>query len=510
MLDSCGATGVAKAWLTLTFEVPLRSYPQASRNEGDACGAGHQSMGCAARQRNPPCLAQGTQISRGSEQQTQFRLKFGRPDKILDEALLYHETLFCFGSIPMKKKLLITVGAGASLDFGLPSVSAVDKFFDVCASKSHPLADEPASNLYRHCRDAINAYYGCAPEPKLRKWVNFEEVLYQLNLLIPYLSDPDRLHGSNALLTANSLPEVMHFGRDRIAVDGAVLGNLTSTLMSELVNHFIDGCATVSTSKATEIAELRQFLAALQDEFEIGIITLNYDNLFTQALSGLHTGFDEKGRFDPMSVLARTDWNFIYHLHGSVHFAMTGDAHDMHGVTWAATPSKDHTVHATGRNSQDSMEGTTYPMSPFVAGYGKTQQILRQPFRTYFAQVNRLVHQADSLLFFGYGFGDLHLNAASTEVRGRHRPIVLVDWAADDQDPLPFRHDTWAYNLFKCLPGDAHTMSSAGHSAPACLRDLRAARELEVSNNPTYPLAVWYNGMLEACRNPEKILENLQ
>ncbi|MDE1712021.1 SIR2 family protein (plasmid) [Chromobacterium amazonense] len=423
---------------------------------------------------------------------------------------MYYESLSSSSLIPMKKKLLITVGAGASLDFGLPSVSAIDTFFDCCASKSHPLAKDPNSNLYRHCRDAINAYYGGAPRSGLRKWVNFEEVLYQLNLLVPYLSDLDRLQGTNALLTANTLPEVLHFGRDRRAVDGAVLGNLTSTLMNELVNHFIDACDAASMAKATEIAKLRQFLAALQDEFEIGIITLNYDNLFTQAMSGLHTGFDAKGNFDPMSVLTRTDWNFIYHLHGSVHFAMTGGTHNMHGITWVTTPSKGHVVHATGRNSQDSMEGTTYPMSPFVAGYGKTQQLLRQPFRTYFAQINRLVHEADSLLFLGYGFGDLHLNAVFSEVRNRHCPIVLVDWADDTQDPLPFRHDTWSYNLFKTLPGDARSMSSAGHTTPAYLGDLRAARDLEVSNNPAYPLAVWYNGMIEACQHPQKILKHLR
>jgi hypothetical protein len=99
------------------------------------------------------------------------------------------------------------------------------------------------------------------------------------------------------------------------------------------------------------------------------------------------------------------------------------------------------------------MEGISYPTSPIVAGYGKTQQILRQPFRTYFAQVSRLVHEADSLLFLGYGFSDLHLNVAFSEVRDRHRPVVVVDWAADDQDPLQFRHDSWSYNLFKTLPG---------------------------------------------------------
>lgn len=411
--------------------------------------------------------------------------------------------------MPLKRKLLITVGAGASLDFGLPSVSTIDRLFDCYACKSHPLADNHLFNLYQHVRDSINTYYRCALKPKLRKWANFEEVLYQINLLIPYLSDPDRLYGSSVLLAANSLPDVRRFGR-RNAVDGEVLSDLINTLMDKLVDRFIDDCAAASTSKAAEIAELGRFLAALQSEFEIGIITLNYDNLFTQALSGLHTGFDAAGKFDPMTVLARTEWNFIYHLHGSVHFAMTGDARDMHAITWAATPAKCHEVHATGRNIQRSIEGTTYPMSPFVAGYGKTQQILRQPFRTYFAQVNRLVHEADSLLFLGYGFGDLHLNAAFSEVRDRPRPIVVVDWADDHQDPLPFRHDTWSFNLFKTLPGDAGRMSSAGHAAPADLASLRAARDLEVSNSSEHPLAVWYNGMLEACRCPQKILKHLR
>ncbi|WP_233342971.1 SIR2 family protein [Burkholderia cepacia] len=410
----------------------------------------------------------------------------------------------------MKKKLLITVGAGASIDFGLPSVGDVDKLLDQHAGRLYPLAANPDSNLYRFCRDSINVYYGGSPSSALRKWANFEEVLYQLNLLLPYVSDSLRLHGSNALLRASFLPDVLQFGRTLSPANENVLRGLTNALMDALVDHFIDACAMAGTAKAAEITELGGFISALREEFDIGIITLNYDNLFTQAVPGLHTGFDETGAFDPMSVLSRSDWNFIYHLHGSVHFAMTGAAHNLHGVSWVTTPTKDSTVHSSGRNSQDSMEGATYPMSPFVAGYGKTQQILRQPFRTYFSQINRLVHEADSFLFLGYGFGDLHLNAVFSEVRNHQRPIVLVDWAGDDQDPLPFRQDTWSHNLFRTLPGDAHTMSSAGHSAPADIGDLRATRELEVSTNPAYPLAVWYNGMLEASRHPQKILQHLR
>jgi hypothetical protein len=181
------------------------------------------------------------------------------------------------------KKLLITVGAGASIDFGLPSVSHVDALLDKCASGSHPLASDPTSNLYRHCRDLIQNYYARSPKPALRKWVNFEEVLYQLNLLIPYLSDPSWLHGSNALLASNILPDVLEFGRTKKPVDGNVLRTLTATLMDSLVDHFIDASAQVSQTKQAEITDLQLFLAALEDHFEIGIITLNYDNVFTQA-----------------------------------------------------------------------------------------------------------------------------------------------------------------------------------------------------------------------------------
>jgi len=408
-----------------------------------------------------------------------------------------------------KKKLLITVGAGASIDFGLPSVAAVDRLFDQHAAKTHPLASNPESNLYSYCRDEINAYYSSG-KPLLRKWTNFEEVLYQLNLIAPYLTDEHWHHGSNALLAAKPLPDVIGTdGKPRV-VDGNVVRELANSLMAALVDHFINTCASATTSKAAEIAQLGSFLRALQQEFEIGIITLNYDNMFTQAVHGLHTGFDSQCQFDPMSVFSRSDWNFIYHLHGSVHFAMTGAAHDLHSITWTNVPTKNYTAYPSGRNAQDSTEGTSYPRAPFVAGYGKTQQILRQPFRTYFAQVNRLVHEADSLLFLGYGFSDLHLNAAFSEVRSRHRPVVVVDYAPATQDSLPHREDDWAHNLFKTLPGNGHEMAAPGQTAPAVIADLLANHEMEVSSNPDYPLAVWYNGMLEACSHPSKILAHLR
>lgn len=410
----------------------------------------------------------------------------------------------------MNKKLLMTVGAGASIAFGLPSVEDVDALLNRHAARLFPLASDPSSNLYRYCRDVIEHYYATS-KPTWRKRVNFEEILYQINLLVPYHSDPMCLHGSNALLAPNRWPDVLEFGASHKAVDGNVLRHMGNALTDALVDQFIDGCAGLTIHKATEIKKLQEWLAALREAFEIGIITLNYDNIFTQACPELYTGFDPAtSRFAPLEVLRRDDWNFIYHLHGSIHFAMTGTPHDMHGITWVTTPQKGHQVHSSGRNDQESMEGVAYPTSTIIAGYGKTQQILRQPFRTYYAQVNRLVQEADSLLFLGYGFQDLHLNAAFSDVRDRRRPVVVVDFAGCDQEPLQFRHDSWSNQLFKTLPGDANRMSMPGHRAPVSIAKIKAANDFELSNDPDYPLAVWYNGLLAACQHPDKILAHLR
>ncbi|MBK8964336.1 MAG: SIR2 family protein [Candidatus Competibacteraceae bacterium] len=169
------------------------------------------------------------------------------------------------------------------------------------------------------------------------------------------------------------MPKILEYRKTLKCVDGEILTNLVKTLMDSLVDLFIDICATATVEKSAQIAQLNCFLAELEKEFDIGIITLNYDNIFTQAYPNLYTGFTPiTGMFNPLSVLSREEWGFIYHLHGSIHFAMTGTAQDTHGITWTATPTKGASVHALGRDIQDSMEGIAYPTSIIVAGYGKT------------------------------------------------------------------------------------------------------------------------------------------
>jgi NAD-dependent SIR2 family protein deacetylase len=50
------------------------------------------------------------------------------------------------------KKLLIITGAGASLDFGMPSVAEIDKLFEKWACEIAPLASNPNKSFSENTR----------------------------------------------------------------------------------------------------------------------------------------------------------------------------------------------------------------------------------------------------------------------------------------------------------------------------------------------------------------------
>ncbi len=75
-----------------------------------------------------------------------------------------------------KKKLLIVVGAGASVEFGMPSVSKIDSLFDTWSQSYCVLEND--KTLYAHIRDSLNSYYNKNLKERLRCETNYEQVLH--------------------------------------------------------------------------------------------------------------------------------------------------------------------------------------------------------------------------------------------------------------------------------------------------------------------------------------------
>lgn len=409
-------------------------------------------------------------------------------------------------------KLLIVVGAGASIEFGMPSVSDVHNFLLQTSSRFFPLAADPMKNLYGYMYDTINDYWH-THVPHIRNNPNFEDVLSAIYELASAYPSGVFTGSLGAFVTINNFPEVIHINQ-RKPFDENILRHLGQQLHDDIVEEFRKRSQPTVNSSLSKIALLSHFLSTLAEEFDLAVVTTNYDDLIYRCLPGVETGFDPlNGRFFEDRILMRSSWPCLLHMHGSVHFDMDLVGTNLHGIVWQEDLNAQFHQNSFGRSSFRAMGGREFPTSSIIAGYGKTEQIQRLPFRTYYSELDRLVVGSDGLLFLGFSLIDSHIRQAFEDYRdGRDRRIVVIDWAADgtmlagsdfhQSDSGPAR----AMRVFGVGQGE---MKWLDYSHPSNVNKLKAAKDFERCIKQGRRLSIWYNGMLEACANADKILREL-
>ncbi|MDP1665962.1 MAG: SIR2 family protein [Methylobacter sp.] len=401
-----------------------------------------------------------------------------------------------------KKKILVVVGAGASIDFGMPSVTEINKLFIKWAKDEFPLASNQDDNLYSFFEREIERYKRDHLAGHLRTCTNFEEVLYNMYLMPAFYPNGVFTSSIGAFLGVRKLPDIRYLGWHR-TTDSHVLGRLAEYLIESLLKEFRKRCQEVDKNKT---AQWNDFLTKLDEDFELAIVSLNYDNLVYQALSSLNTGFDPVAKlFKPEMIWQRKSWRCLLHLHGSVHFDF------WEGLRWIDDLAKTYNPdlgEARGRSSINTKEGAVFPSSEIVAGYGKLSRLSSQPFRTYYAELDRLVHECEGVLFLGYGFADNHLDQAFSNFRNDpRRPVVVIDKANGDTMTIRSSYDVspTAKSAVRLFCKDPLSMKWLDNDFSERVERLNEIDEFESSNDPNIPLSIWYGGMQKACCNYEKI-----
>jgi hypothetical protein len=407
---------------------------------------------------------------------------------------------------------MVVVGAGASIDFGMPSVNGVDTLFCTWAKENYRLACNKNGSLYSYVRDAIENYYRLN-EIRFEAYTNFEEVLYVLLQLSKMVTNSESSFPINAFLEMKSFPQIIH---DHVltSVDGSHFSELASYLVDKLLERFRSRCGVIDL-ESENFQKFSGFINRLNREFNTVFISVNYDNLITQACQGLFTGFNGHGSFDASAFYShspfdRSPCGSIYHLHGSVHFDMVATDRALHEVTWNNDLSVSQ--NSSGRNYGHTTERTPILTSSIIAGYGKSNQIQRVPFRNYYSVLDQVALDADAFLFLGYGFADQHLNNAFYPVASSEKPVVVIDHADIGQDTLSLgRQDAWSQNLLKLFPCSA---TSGGPTMSEVKDDRQQTPGFETlqRKKSKQTLSVFYNGFLGAlsCENSvNTIMERL-
>ncbi len=252
------------------------------------------------------------------------------------------------------------------------------------------------------------------------------------------------------------------------------------------------------------------FWRRLRDEFEVGIYNLNYDNLAHRAWPDAFTGINF-GRFDGRAIGQRREWDFIYHLHGSVHYSFAASP-ARHEVLWRDDLGGDFDV---CRHLSPEMTSGFRPVLPatLVVGGYKLDQLLVDPAQSFHAALVRHVHEADAVLIAGYGFGDAHVNRALrnrfdlplSDRLGRPPVVVLDKTTSTAHATVSVRqgYEFWAWE-------PTHTLNCRFWSGPArpgastSIEQLVEERAFEVDmGNRT---AVWHGGFVEALDCIDRII----
>ncbi len=325
-------------------------------------------------------------------------------------------------AVGRKKRALVLTGAGASLDFGAPSTSALTKAIAARVQADDWMRHCGSDAAYLKIRDVLASYFtgGAAT-------VNFEHIYHCAHELL-FTFEPTR--GA----VDEYRPILQPFIERKIAVDEQAL----RALVSRMAEFIFEELSAVCEAPAESLDPLAAFLTKLRTEYVARIYTTNYDDFLLQAAPDLYTGFDSALGLDPKSFDAGAFWQAaesdgVFHLHGSVHLAfghpLAGDV-DLGALHWfddRALALRNSSYSGSGSRRMDGSQSVRTAM---ITGLDKLSRLQQTPLSHYYASMARDALMADIIYVIGSGLGDLHLNTWLGEARRKNSkpPLLFVDW----------------------------------------------------------------------------------
>ena len=201
------------------------------------------------------------------------------------------------------KKLLIVLGAGASIEFGMPSVYEIDKLFERRASDNYSLKNkEESKNLYTWLKEKILNHRKENAKIGIKYELNFETLLFTMQN-ISSISNEENIDYNKSLkafIKLNQFPEIITRYREEKRADGNDFKDMQASLTDQLLIHIRRKCLTLNKDKRDELNKAKQFFNDLKEEYDLGFINLNYDNVILNILPDLSTGLLSFTRFNSL------------------------------------------------------------------------------------------------------------------------------------------------------------------------------------------------------------------
>lgn len=406
-----------------------------------------------------------------------------------------------------KKKLLIILGAGSSISCGMPSVSQIDtKMKEWSKAWEHPptyIKGSIGDGIFNEVWQILENYYNSISTTHLRISVNFEKVLAEMLAIASWTSPAPFGMALSKMVRNKDMTGILtlpNTGSEDYAQRHFVVEQF-EYLLDKLANYMRYE-ASFLNEETQAFKDYKDIITQLRAEFEVGIYNLNYDNVAVRVWPDAFNGFSG-GEFDAKSVAQRTEWNFIYHIHGSVHNSILDP---MTQKTIWKDNLQDGFLNFTPADTTTDFKHIL--TTTLIAGGNKLGQLLADPFQSFYSSLARHVHEADAVLLGGYGFGDEHVNRALKN-RFRHElnahnrpPCVVLTKSNEDDTIVGLRHDILQYHL-------NHTVNTRFKDHLPLPFDMKASKGRFFEPDFFNRVLVWHGGFVEAKSYTTDIIKHL-
>lgn len=327
-----------------------------------------------------------------------------------------------------KPRALVVVGAGASVEYGIPATTQLGSLIEVGVAADRYCAKVGGVDVYRDVKTALEDYYdGNSSE------AHFERIYHVMREL-------HALHRTPRAVPKFS-PVMLPFLNKQKNYSQESLQAACQTMLAVIYKE----ASTVCDSPKKPLKSLESFFSQLEEHFLPRVYTTNYDDFIGQATNDRYfTGFTRScgthALFDPHSYWSHWDDPALFHVHGSIHmgFPLPQDGCEIGELAWY--PSRAEALKCSGFNgsSLGRMDGTGIERSAIITGLDKLGRLQQMPYALYYAGLSRDAMEADVVFILGSGLADLHLNTWLREAR-RHRqrlPLLYVGYWPGDTTEL--------------------------------------------------------------------------
>jgi SIR2-like domain len=321
-----------------------------------------------------------------------------------------------------RKRAVLLVGAGASVEYKAPSTAALTSAIERAVTADAWAKHIGADTAFAKLKTGLEGY--------LREPPNFEQIYHCAHELL-----------SMAAPTPGAFDEFRPLLYPFISDNTGIAKDALRALIDKMAGAIFAEVSSACASNPLSLAPLTRFIRGLRGNYTTRIYTTNYDDFLLQAAPDLYTGFDSAPSTHPKQFQldrfwAARDYDALLYLHGSVHMGFPhpiptlGDIGELFWFDERSEALRHSSFHGSGVRQ---MDGTSFSRTAVITGLDKLSRLQQRPLSHFYSALAADLMLADIIFVIGSGLADLHLNTWLKEARSRDPgpPIAFIDYWRD-------------------------------------------------------------------------------